>query len=198
MDTETTKTTTSQEDEIRIDVVNPETGELVSVLPGTLPKSKLLYHLGRAASNIRKEVAQGKEQLAMNISNGKALFQNFSDRADAKLAMMNELAVNALREEAEAGNMPLDKKNRPYYNIPGHGKWGYRTGQAALIDVGWDGLDEHEKADAVQVAPEGTYKTIMEYKPVKKEIKKAIVAGRVMPGWMIAEAVDKLSFTDEN
>ena len=198
MNTEAVKTTTSPKDEVMIDVVNPETGELESVAASSLPKNKLLFHLGRAASNIKKEVAQAKEQLAIDIADGRALFQNFTERAEDKLAVMNELAVEALQVEADAGNMPLDKKNRPYYNIPGHGKWGYRTGAAALVDTGhWDELDEHERADVVQTAPKGTYKTVVEYKPVKAEIKKVIKAGEDMPGWMLTEATDKLSFTDE-
>ncbi len=193
---ETTKTTTS--DEVMIDVVNSETGELESVLASSLPKNKLLFHLGRAASNIRREVAQAKWQRDMKAADDKAIFENFKEVAESKIDTMNNMAADALKVEADAGNMPLDKKNRPYYNIPGRGKWAYRTGTAALVDTGhWDEMDEHEQADVVQTAPEGTYKTTVEYKPVKAEIRKIIKSGNEVRGWMLTVATDKLSFTDE-
>lgn len=183
--------------ELMVDIVNPETGEVELVPAKSLEPNHLLYFLARSAKNINIEMEHAKNAADIQIERARGVLQNFKAQKENVLAMLNNMAAGVLEAEAANGKMPLDKKNRPYYSIPTIGKWGWRSQQQVLIDGGWDDLDEHDQADIVQVAPEGTFNTVVEHKPVKKEIRKAIKAGGVVRGWSLVDVKDKLSFIKE-
>lgn len=159
--------------EFFINVVDEVTGELVETPIGNVDPRTVLYGIARdirrrmilvesVRQQQRQEIEHVKAQAGARLAHHAKTIETLEGHAQGLVAML-----------AQASDAPVDKREFPYYEVAGVGKFYYKKQSVAVNTDGYDGLTDDGKL-SIQEDCASLFRINTTVSPNKTAIKAAL------------------------
>ena len=156
----------------------------------------MLFALAKSVDNHEKMIVLAQKEAKARIAAIKEQNERFLEELREKQQKCLGVARTIMDALAAKGEAPTDKKQRPYYQLPGIGRLRYRSRQKALVGIEYDGLTDKER-EALQESHVEFFNETVTVKPDKKAIREALNKGGKVPGFELQEVEDVFELKGE-
>lgn len=178
-----------------IEIVDPKTGEIKTVLISELEQTDRLIRLASVISRAKDDIDNAKRVYNLQITMIQAEHAQTIEALESTINYLNEKCAHTLDEMGQLKLCSRDKQDRPVLKIAGVGAFGWRKQQPLLNDDEWQNMTVEQQAVVARDDPE-YFKFI--YQPNKTAIKARIKEENngIIEGFILEPAsADKFNFT---